>query len=77
MLVKLDVDPPIAFERDSQLATFLEKGRNWSEDEKQWLLDKQMEILDEVIPLHEELATSGQVELTTSPYYHPILPLLL
>ncbi len=29
-----------------------------------------------VIPLHKELAASGQIELTTTPFYHPILPLL-
>ena len=30
-----------------------------------------------MIPLHRELAARGQIELTTTPYYHPILPLLL
>ena len=30
----------------------------------------------EVIPLHRELQERGQVELTTTPFYHPILPLL-
>ena len=34
-------------------------------------------LLARVIPLHRELADRGQVELTTTPYYHPILPLLL
>ena len=32
--------------------------------------------LREVIPLHEKLAERGQIELTTTPFYHPILPLL-
>jgi alpha-amylase/alpha-mannosidase (GH57 family) len=30
-----------------------------------------------IIPLHKELAELGQIELTTSPFYHPILPLLI
>jgi len=68
---------PIAFELDSDLAEFLRKGRNYTEQDKAWLLNKQMEILGEVIPLHRDLAKSGQLELTTSPYFHPILPLLL
>ncbi|MCA9099427.1 MAG: hypothetical protein KDA36_13615, partial [Planctomycetaceae bacterium] len=34
-------------------------------------------ILRQVIPLHRELAEQGQVELTTTPFYHPILPLLV
>ena len=37
---------------------------------------KQMELLGEVIPLHKKLADRGQVELSTTPFYHPILPLL-
>jgi alpha-amylase/alpha-mannosidase (GH57 family) len=67
---------PIAFEQDKDLADFRAKGRNWTEDEKQWLLAKQMELLKQVIPLHRELADRGQLELTTTPFYHPILPLL-
>ena len=67
---------PIAFEQDRDLHEFRRKGSGWTEDEKLWLLDKQMEILRQVIPLHRELARNGQVELTTSPFYHPILPLL-
>jgi alpha-amylase/alpha-mannosidase (GH57 family) len=68
---------PLAFERDSELQALRDKGRYFTEVEKNWLLDKQLEILKQVIPLHRKLAESGQVELTTTPYYHPILPLLL
>ena len=68
---------PIAFEKDPDLAEFRRQGGHWTEDQKQWLLDKQMEILSEVIPLHRKLAESGQVELTTTPFFHPILPLLI
>ena len=67
---------PLAFEQDAELAEFRKKGRGWSEQEKQWLLDKQMTLLREVVPLHRELMERGQVELTTTPFYHPILPLL-
>ncbi|MCC7419453.1 MAG: hypothetical protein IT428_04190 [Planctomycetaceae bacterium] len=66
----------LAFEADAELREFREKGQGWTESEKRWLLDKQMSILRQVIPLHRELAESGQVELTTTPFYHPILPLL-
>ena len=67
---------PLAFEQDAELAEFRGKGRGWTEKEKQWLLDKQMELLRQVVPLHRELMERGQVELTTTPFYHPILPLL-
>src|SRR5262249_51234975 len=68
---------PLALERDAELRELVEKGRHYTEDEKHRLLDKHIEILRQVIPLHQELARRGQVELTTTPYYHPILPLLL
>ncbi|MGA2062735.1 MAG: glycoside hydrolase family 57 protein [Thermoguttaceae bacterium] len=67
---------PLAFELDAELAEFRKKGRHWTEQEKAWLLEKQMDLLKQVIPLHRELQDRGQVELTTSPFYHPILPLL-
>lgn len=66
----------LVFERDAELAAFRKKGRGWSEAEKQWLLERQQQILGEVIPLHRKLSETGQVELTTTPFYHPILPLL-
>jgi alpha-amylase/alpha-mannosidase (GH57 family) len=66
----------LLFHRDAELREFRKKGRNWSEEEKQWLLDKQAAVLAEIVPLHRELAESGQVELTCTPFYHPILPLL-
>jgi alpha-amylase/alpha-mannosidase (GH57 family) len=68
---------PLAFEQDAHLRELKAKGRGFSEKEKQWVLDRHIEILREVIPLHQQLAASGQVELTTTAFYHPILPLLL
>jgi alpha-amylase/alpha-mannosidase (GH57 family) len=67
---------PLAFEQDKDLAEFRKKGRNWTEQEKTWLLEKQMQLLREIVPLHRELSERGQLELTTTPFYHPILPLL-
>jgi alpha-amylase/alpha-mannosidase (GH57 family) len=66
----------LVFDQDPELREFRAKGRGYTEGEKAWLLDKQKAILNSVIPLHKELAASGQIELTTTPFYHPILPLL-
>jgi alpha-amylase/alpha-mannosidase (GH57 family) len=38
--------------------------------------EKQREIVGRVMPAYRRLATSGQIEISTTPYYHPILPLL-
>jgi alpha-amylase/alpha-mannosidase (GH57 family) len=68
---------PLAFEKDSELRELRDKGRSFTEAEKGRLLEKHLEILRQIIPLHQRLAAEGQVELTTTPFYHPILPLLL
>jgi alpha-amylase/alpha-mannosidase (GH57 family) len=68
---------PLAVEGDDCLGGLRDKGRHFSESDKQALLAKHLEILRQVVPLHRQLAERGQVELTTTPFYHPILPLLL
>jgi alpha-amylase/alpha-mannosidase (GH57 family) len=67
----------IAFERDAELRALRNKGRHFTEADKSAVLAKHLEILRQVVPLHKELAARGQVELTTTPFFHPILPLLL
>lgn len=54
-----------------------QKGRHFTEADKQTLMQEIRRILAEIIPLHRELWEAGQIELTTSPFYHPILPLLI
>ncbi|MDD5155774.1 MAG: glycoside hydrolase family 57 protein, partial [Candidatus Omnitrophica bacterium] len=59
-----------------ELKNIVNKGRFFSEEEKRIVLDKQLLILKETIPGYRKMADSGQIEITVSPYYHPILPLL-
>jgi alpha-amylase/alpha-mannosidase (GH57 family) len=53
------------------------KGRLFSEDDKRLLEDAQKSILKSIVPLYRELAEKGIIELSTSPFYHPIIPLLI
>jgi len=57
--------------------SLIERDRGYSEEDKQTLARAQMENVRRIVPLHQVLAKRGQVELTTSPFYHPILPLLI
>ncbi|MGQ9841572.1 MAG: glucodextranase DOMON-like domain-containing protein [Anaerolineae bacterium] len=59
------------------LKSLVAKGRNFSEADKQVLFDRQLEIVRQVIPEHKRLQDAGQIEVTMTPYYHPILPLLV
>lgn len=54
----------------------LAKGRDFTEEEKLALVDTQRAIMSSIIPLWRKLQREGQVELSTTPYYHPILPLV-
>jgi alpha-amylase/alpha-mannosidase (GH57 family) len=63
--------------RHPRLNELRTKGRGFTEDEKQEVLALQRQAVGEIIPLYRRLLESGQIELTTSPFYHPILPLLI
>jgi len=52
------------------------KGKNYTEEDKGALLDRQHELLAAVLPEYHRAAARGQIEISTTPYYHPILPLL-
>jgi alpha-amylase/alpha-mannosidase (GH57 family) len=67
---------PLAFERDPELRSLRDKGRFFAEHDKQVVVQKHRDILKQIIPLHKKLQDNGQVELTTTPFFHPILPLL-
>src|SRR5207302_2596948 len=61
---------------DARARALIAKGRGFTEGDKTTLRAVELEILRKVIPEYREAATRGQVELSTSPFYHPILPLL-
>lgn len=65
----------ISRQRDDVQA-LLKKGRDFTEEEKLHVLKVHTEILAQVLPVMQELFKSGQIELSVTPLYHPILPLL-
>jgi alpha-amylase/alpha-mannosidase (GH57 family) len=67
---------PGTIEREPELRALVERGRNFSQKDVQTILDWHHRIAGQVLPAYRELAARGQIELSTSPYYHPILPLL-
>lgn len=59
-----------------ELRVITAKGRHFSEGDKRAVLDKQLSILAGILPVYKQFQSSGQIEVTVTPYYHPILPLL-
>jgi len=60
----------------SPLDSLVEKGRDFAESDKAILFEEQLRIIRDVIPLHARMWESGQIEVTTTPLAHPILPLI-
>ncbi len=58
------------------LAGLVAKGRDFNEEDKATVLDEHARLVAEVIPLHKRLQDEGRIEITMTPFFHPILPLL-
>ncbi len=59
------------------LRALVEKGQNFEEADKAILFGEHLRLIQEVIPIHRELQDAGQIEVTMTPFAHPILPLLV
>src|SRR5271170_3564327 len=64
------------FEKDSVVSRLANKGKEFTEKDKSALKAKQLELLGLVLPEYRAMAQTGQIELSTTPFYHPILPLI-
>ena len=69
------MDPDL-LAQDPRLTALVEKERGFTEDDKSLLRSVELELLARVVPAYREASARGQIELATSPFYHPILPLL-
>lgn len=62
--------------RDAILKQLVAKGQQFTEEDKRRLCERQRAILAEVLPTYRAFRARGQIEISVSPYFHPILPLL-
>jgi alpha-amylase/alpha-mannosidase (GH57 family) len=68
---------PLHRDEDAELARLWEKGSGYSEIEKRYVLDRQIDVMATVIAEYRKVAESDGGELSSTPMYHPILPLLI
>jgi alpha-amylase/alpha-mannosidase (GH57 family) len=62
--------------KDEELKELVRKGREFSLADQELMIRKQRESLAAVLPVYRDFAAQGQIEIATTPFYHPILPLL-
>jgi alpha-amylase/alpha-mannosidase (GH57 family) len=63
-------------EHDAEVKALLAKQRGYTLEDQALMARKQREILGRVVPVYREFAARGQIEISTTPFYHPILPLV-
>ncbi len=68
---------PMWQEKYEEVKYLLAKGRNYTFEDRQLVIKIHREIMREIIPSYKRMQEEGRVEISTSPYYHPIMPVLI
>jgi alpha-amylase/alpha-mannosidase (GH57 family) len=61
---------------DPEINALVARGRDYTEQDKEVLRAKEAEIFQQTLEVYRKASERGQIEISTSPFYHPILPLL-
>lgn len=67
---------PIHFSRYPRLQELWNKQYNYTLEDRIEIIEIHRQIIRELIPTTKKYIQEGRIELTTSPYYHAILPIL-
>lgn len=62
---------------NSELKKLVKKEKNYTLEDRIAIIQIQRDIIKKIIPTIRKLIEKNKIEITTSPYYHPILPILL
>jgi len=64
-------------DHDRRPKDLVEKGRDFTESDKDRLRQIVEETIRAIIPEYRRMQEQGTIEISTSPFYHPILPILI
>ena len=64
-------------DHDLRPKEFVAKGRDFSEKEKAALRRLVLKLIRDVVPEYRRAQDEGIIEISTTPFYHPILPVLI
>lgn len=59
------------------IESLIAKGKGYAQEDKISLMETLCESVRRIIPLYRELQDAGSIEVSATPFYHPILPLLI
>lgn len=64
------------FLEEKDIAALVAKGHHYSLADQTFVMARQRELIGKVLSAHAAAAKKGSIEISTSPFYHPILPLV-
>jgi alpha-amylase/alpha-mannosidase (GH57 family) len=64
------------FLEDKDVAELIQKERNYSLEDQSFVIARERELFRKVLPAYAEAAKKGSIEISATPFYHPILPLV-
>jgi len=67
---------PVHFKRYPRIQKLWEKQYNYTLEDRIEIIEIHRQIMGEIIPTYKKYVANGRIEMTTSPYYHAILPIL-
>lgn len=62
---------------DARVIALMDKGYGFSSEDQQTLVEIMADVLASIIPRYRKLMELGQIEISMTPYGHPIVPLLI
>ena len=60
-----------------ELDYLFKKEKNYTLDDRKKIYEIQLDIIKRILSEYKKYQDEGKIEISTSPFYHPILPLLL
>ncbi len=64
-------------ENSSVVKGLIQKGKNFKKNDLEILYKELFDFIKKILPFYKKLQNEGKIEISTTPYYHPVLPLLL
>ena len=64
------------FLEEKEIAALVAKGHHYSPEDQKFVMERERELLGRVLPAHAAAAKKGSLEISATPFYHPILPLV-
>lgn len=68
---------PLHIENNPEIAALVNKQKNYTLEDRIKIIELQREIMRKIIPTYKKLLNEGKIEISTSPYYHSLIPLMV